>query len=748
VRAGVPLPALGRVAALDLFLRGVGDEDAGVRQESVLRLAEYLKGIDTKEWEPGPGEPESPARAELASRIRACAAALGELARDPDEALRLLAVDALVSARCPACVPELLRAFGDPSAKVRTRVAASINGWDNAGRREAVPYLARLLQAPEADVRETAASALGSIGREASGAVPALLAAMTDPVAGVRQAAVFGMGMLHAAAGPAVPALAKALRDPDAQVRWAACASLWMIDTPCEEAIDPLLERARSEKPQERREALLALGSVGPGVPRVRIALMNALEDRDANVRSAALDSLRGHAPVDTESAALAVLRESSGIETHNQAALAALERMGFDTFLAAYARLVRSDEGKPLHFDQPSWLKCVPETAPRRIRELARDPDPALRLLAIRLAVGRLPEDECAAVLLDGLKDPDPSVREGTIGWAASRSNTEPRSAVLDFLTHADPQVRKRAALALWAKGEVPAQEEASLLRCLRDADPDVRECALDILAKAKKVEPSTAVAALVEVLSDPSEENRSYALRVLSGFGRAASGASPRLTTLLDDDDPDVRLGAAVALLCAGANDARAVDRITADLKDPGKEQRHDAIQGLCRIGLGNAHATRLLEEVLRTGDSLERREILVSMGDMGPAALPYLVRALTGPIEDETEPAARSMAKIGPPSVPSLLRALGDPRAVTRKWAGRSLGWIGAGARDAVPALVTGLRDANAEVRADCARALGRIGLADSSVVRALGALESDPDEEVRDEAERALEELRGG
>ncbi|MGI8503683.1 MAG: HEAT repeat domain-containing protein [Hassallia sp.] len=97
---------------------------------------------------------------------------------------------------------------------------------------KAVPDLVKALQNKNPKVRTNAASALGSIGKEAASAVPALTEALkNDKEAQVRTSAASALGSIGEKAASAVPALAEALKDNDvsryaSEVRYGAISGL------------------------------------------------------------------------------------------------------------------------------------------------------------------------------------------------------------------------------------------------------------------------------------------------------------------------------------------------------------------------------------------------------------------------------------------------------------------------------------------------------------------------------------------
>lgn len=84
---------------------------------------------------------------------------------------------------------------------------------------------------------------------------------------------------------------------------------------------------------------------------------------------------------------------------------------------------------------------------------------------------------------------------------------------------------------------------------------------------------------------------------------------------------------------------------------------------------------------------------------------------------------ETAADSLGRIGEAAVPSLVRALGHADPKRRAEAARLLGHVGPRAKQAVPALVNVLSDPSPEVQKSAAWALGQVGPAAAAAVEPL-------------------------
>jgi len=119
--------------------------------------------------------------------------------------------------------------------------------------------------------------------------------------------------------------------------------------------------------------------------------------------------------------------------------------------------------------------------------------------------------------------------------------------------------------------------------------------------------------------------------------------------------------------------------------------------------------------------------------------------LISNLSSPAAEDREAAAKSLGDLGQATVPALIRALEDQNSFVRRSAALALGRIGPPARAAVPALVRGCRDKEEIVRGAAARALGEIGLPAESAVSALMERLKDESTSVRNRAANSLSKM---
>jgi HEAT repeat protein len=246
---------------------------------------------------------------------------------DPDATRRLWAVSRLIAdgAAARQAIPQLTDLVTrDVDAGVRAGAAMALGKLGAEGR-SASPALIQALSDSIARVRATAALALGLLGSGVPGSGVALAKAVSDPDPVVNDAAATALGNLGPAAEEAVPVLVGLLGAKDPTLRCRAVNVLARVGPSARLATAALLKMLNDDSPELRRDACRALVSVGPqtqvpipvlieclnttqdeltgpirawaclcvaaiGPPAIDTlpALMDALRDREANVRAAA----------------------------------------------------------------------------------------------------------------------------------------------------------------------------------------------------------------------------------------------------------------------------------------------------------------------------------------------------------------------------------------------------------------------------------------------------------------------------
>jgi len=158
----------------------------------------------------------------------------------------------------------------------------------------AVPALARALHDENAYTRCWAARVLGKIGPQAKEVVPVLIGMLEDKEHGqfgAGAAAARALGNMGPDAKRAVPELVKLLEN--ASMRAAAAEALAKLDPAENEKHIPIFVKAlRSAIAWQRRDAIHALGRMGPAAKEAVPALEELLYDLDKSVRSAAAEAI------------------------------------------------------------------------------------------------------------------------------------------------------------------------------------------------------------------------------------------------------------------------------------------------------------------------------------------------------------------------------------------------------------------------------------------------------------------------
>jgi HEAT repeat protein len=320
------------------------------------------------------------------------------------------------------------------------------------------------------------------------------------------------------------------------------------------------------------------------------------------------------------------------------------------------------------------------------------------LRLLSARQQRRRLRVEHAwrgpvDALILDGV--PLPAVPE------------KERAAVLDLLLRYRALLRgpDAARITDYLEGQGYVQ---SAVEGLRSRNRWRRAESAVLLGRMRS---DAAVAALVDHMSDESDNVRMVAARSLAAIGDPA--AVQALTHALADPSRWTATSVAADLVEMGPAAVPTLIEIASGAGS-GLPGAHEAAVTAVRVlgEIRDTRAARVLAELLDQGQDLN-------------------VRAR----------AAAALGAVGGPLAPPALRAaLEDPAWQVRAQAASSLGALGD--RDSVPALSAAVEDADWWVRRNCAEALAALG---EPGRRALVALSASSDRYVRDRCAAELEAL---
>jgi HEAT repeat protein len=219
--------------------------------------------------------------------------------------------------------------------------------------------------------------------------------------------------------------------------------------------------------------------------------------------------------------------------------------------------------------------------------------------------------------------------LKVAAIDYLGSRGAPEDLPSIAVHLEHPDPQVRTAAVQAIPAPGGTAWT--ATLERCAEDPDPAVRAAAVaGLFDIGDSMGRGIAAAALQHMLASERPEMRIAAADALAHC--RSEGLAQRLTDLLRDDNPAVRLAALAA--CRSHPDSRVIPEVIPLLTEP--RTRAAAAETLVAFGpAALAHLIPYLNPERWNGAPEGRYRvpaILAKIGD--PAACDALGMCLDAP------------------------------------------------------------------------------------------------------------------
>lgn len=604
------------------------------------------------------------------------------------------------------------------------------------------------------------------------------------------------------------------------------CGLLSAAANPGQVAVDPadvqrLDQGLRDSDVEARRAAAKAVYSSAKGVQRVLLPRMSEMlgSEKDGQVRLFLFDVLTDLG-TDAEPAAPALLdtlrtkyggQEKEELHQDYRAALA-LASIGKPSVAGLHELLTDSEVRLNVRAEAIMALGRIGKDAEAAIPELVTflgDKSDRLRDEAI-IALGSIGEPALAA-LSDAAQSAATRVRSGAIE-AIGRTRAEDRAAVSSVIAAADdlsPQVRVVAVTSLHRMGASDDKLQPILSRLLKDEDQEVARGAIAVLLERQTL----LRAAMPELkrivgLGDASRARlAAFALSqcgeesiplLLEALGQPASpidliaesmvvlgrSAVPRLEDALDDENPRVRRGAALALGSIRPLSAETPQKMAAGLGDPDPDVRGAFLTALGAVGpraravvpeirrllddpdaatrkqavevlfLCSARDDQLLEDLVSRitdqdeGVQVVALEQLRALGQLSRKALPEVSGRLESSNAEVRRSAAALIASHGPGSaqaVPSLVRLLESPSPETWVLAIETLARIGRPAQGAFDRLESLLESEHVEVRQAVLQALGSLGLEAESVRPSLAKGLRDTEASVRQTAMQSVRQL---
>jgi len=406
---------------------------------------------------------------------------------------------------------------------------AAITALGRIGDPNSVPALMSLLHDPELCV-ETA-EALARIGDRR--AYEPLMALLTHDRAAVRQAAI---GALNSLGHPQMANdITRLLRSDNPRLRESAARIAGYFGYP--ECAALLIERANDSDENVRRSAIESLSNIDE--PSVVPLLNTALQDKSPRIRAAAAQSLGRLGLSASVPNLLQALCDTDGWVRYY--AVRALGEIRSPESIDALARMLREDTAVHVRVAAADALGSV--GGPRVVSIIApivesEDRDVAGAAL---LSLGVIGHPDAVGPILDALKSDDAGRRLDAVRAIAQRKDADAAST-LQWTAAADASdaVAERAIAELF-KMATP-ESIAALLRLA--SQRRLRDKTIDAISRLGPRHLECVKAGL----SSPQLETRRAVVEALGRMRHPA--ASEALMTALEDDRPEVRIAALLAL------------------------------------------------------------------------------------------------------------------------------------------------------------------------------------------------------
>jgi HEAT repeat protein len=541
------------------------------------------------------------------------------------------------------------------------------------------------------------------------------------------------------------------MKEKDGQVRLAVFDSITMLGPDAEAAVPALVHTLRTnyggqgqEESHQDYRAALALAAIGkPAVEGLR----GLLKERKESVRSEVAMSL-GRIGPDAEAAVpdlIPLLGDGSArVRREASTALGLIGPPAIEPLIAASRDrdvIIRVAAVEGL-----AALLAPDDRASRALVEATRDRAPEVRASALRsLSRLKLPEDVVVAIVRENLQHEDERVRLAVVRLLIEGRTLLSRMAPeFESLLTADQEGVARLAAFLLGKSGPDAAPR--LLEALRRPGSRIEPIA-DGLAQIGR----PAVEWLTRAIDDPNPRVRRGAALALGQIRPLAPSTAQKLTVGLADPDPEVRLAFLMAIGNLGPRAGESVPSVRVLLLDGSAKLRERAIEVLFQLA---PRDERLIDDLTALFDDpdakVQRRAIdtIRALGPPGRKALPVVLARLASEDPDVRFAAAQLVESHGPAAteaIPALTRLLTDSIPKVRMIASMTLGHFGKASQPAFPALAILLGDVDSAVREAAATALGSLELDAETIRPHLARALRDDKAEVRRAATRTIPRL---
>ncbi len=383
---------------------------------------------------------------------------------------QLFCADVGVDPACSDAVPRLIRLLRSPDRDTRLGAMFALGEFHQEAE-SAIPLLARCL-GQDQGLGEAAAQALGQISTQSNEALPILLKAANSQDAPLRARAALGLGFVRHNPDVVLPALLRCLRDSDTSVQVNAARGLYNLHHTTTGRVLPRLERALARSSGMLKVELSRTVGILQILAHKRLEvvpnLIQGLKDKDPCVRSRAaqvLGNLSGYYVV--------------GIRDFPHAAEAV------DALVEALGD--RDENVRRSALDALSYTRRISDRGVRVLIDVLKDPDPDIRTLAAGVLERNGPKAKGAVPALKEVarNDPDEMVRVQSASalWEIEHRPEWANLIAQHLLKCVDPYVRYCAAFSMRNMESQKGIVVPALKQALRDSDELVREIAKSTL-------------------------------------------------------------------------------------------------------------------------------------------------------------------------------------------------------------------------------------------------------------------------
>jgi HEAT repeat protein len=348
-----------------------------------------------------------------------------QLARDDDPKVRLRAVQHLgLGPFNKAAVPTLRKALKDNDRDVRLAAVEALGEIGNEAEEavddirdlfktedfktcsllcrtlghlgpNAIPGLMAALKHQDREVRETALNGLKTLGPKSRAAVSSVVSLLKD----------WGPDSLHCSVWSTlvsfgelpVPAVTELLSDPDLRVQRQAMDALGEMGPVAKAAVSALIEKLEHPDPDVRERAAYALQRIGPAAKDAAPALTKMLKDPEPGNRLSAAGAL-GQLGKNAREAIPSLMEMLTADEESARKAAEALGEIGEDALPAL--RKAAADEALT---ERVAWaLLFMGKAGGPSLKELLNSPERAIRFKTMR-GLGVMFSDTKDVLLIGG---------------------------------------------------------------------------------------------------------------------------------------------------------------------------------------------------------------------------------------------------------------------------------------------------------------------------------------------------------